>query len=313
MKRSSGQVALVVLIISAISLTLGLALSDRVRTNVKVDKDDELLQRAFNAAESGIDRYLSDDTQLAYTAPDGSTAEIDPIPLDGQTIEFGEYTRRDGYAFFWLVDHNDDGTINYGSYYGGNSVSICFDDFNGGFMVYYYGMDVGTYGVIRRAYNLVSGANTIMNATTVSGGTNCSGYALTSSFPLGTDFNIPLLLVIKPIGGGSRFAVTGNNFPVQGELIRATGRSADTSTNVAVVRRYDPTYYMSFMLDGVVANDVVESDSSSVPTGVPTNTPTPTAIPTSSAPVNCNNGIDPPWVCDPGCDCGLFFDQCSCP
>lgn len=258
MKKNGGQVALVVLLISAISLTLGLALSDRVKTNVKVDKDDELLQRAFNAAESGVDRYLSDDTQLTYTAPDGSTAEIYASPITGQTVEFGEYTRRDNYAFFWLVDHNDDGSINYGNYYGGNSVSICFDDYNGGFIVYYYGMAGANYGVIRRAYNLVSGANTIMNATTVSGGTSCSGYELTSSFSLGTDFTIPLLLVIKPIGGGSRFAVTGSNFPTQGELIRATGRSADTSTNVAVVRRWDPTYYMSFMLDGVVANDTIE-------------------------------------------------------
>ena len=261
MKKNKGQVALIVLVISAVALTLGLALSDRVKTNVRVDKDDELLERAFNAAESGVDRYLSDENQLTYTALDGSTAEINSEPISGQTIEFGEFTRRDGYAYFWLVGHNDDGTINTGSFYGGSDLSICFDDYGGGFLVYYYGLDGANYGVIRRAYNLASGADTIINGEAVSGGFSCDGYQLSLNFSLGTDFGVPLLLVVKPIEGGSKFAITGSSdFPSQGELIRATGRSADTSTEVAVIRRWNPAYYMSFMLDGVVAHDTVDSN-----------------------------------------------------
>lgn len=260
MKKRKGQIALIVLIISALTLTVGLALSDRVRTSVKIDKDDELLQRAFNAAESGVDSYVSRGI-TGYVAPDGSTAQIDINDVTGTTVEFGEYTKKDDFAFFWLVGHNSDGTINYGQYYTGTNVSICFNNYQGGFLVYYYGRNGADYGVIRRAYNL-NGVTAIENGLATNQSANvCGGYGLGMTFDLGTDFTVPLLLVIKPINGGSKFALRGAvSLPVQGQRISATGTSADVTTSVSVLKRWDPAYYMFFVLDGVVARGTIESN-----------------------------------------------------
>ena len=58
--RQKGQVALIVLVISALALTLGLSLSDKIRSGVKISKDDELLQKAFDAAESTLEIIMPD-------------------------------------------------------------------------------------------------------------------------------------------------------------------------------------------------------------------------------------------------------------
>lgn len=260
MKRSTGQIALVVLIISAISLTLGLALADRVRTDIKTDTDDEQLQRAFNAAESGVENYLVNPS-VGYTGSDGSWADVTASGVTGEVIEFGEHTVKDHYAYFWLVGHDSDDEIDVSESYGGDSIGICYNDYPGAMAVYYFYLNAGSYKVERVIYNIqddwmANGINDDVYGETAG---MCEGYSFGMSFGRLDGSNpttTPLLLVIRPINGASRFAVRaegGATIPSQGEIIDSTGRSGSASTTVSVYKRWDPSYYMSFLLEGLTA------------------------------------------------------------
>ena len=75
--NNKGQVALIVLLISAVALTLGLSASKKAITDTKVDKNEAELKDAFNVAESSIDQYLSDNNKKTYTNNDNSaTANV---------------------------------------------------------------------------------------------------------------------------------------------------------------------------------------------------------------------------------------------
>lgn len=263
MKRSTGQIALVVLIISAISLTLGLALADRVRTDIKTDTDDEQLQRAFNAAESGVENYLVNPS-VGYTGSDGSWADVTASDVTGEVIEFGEHTVKDHYAYFWLVGHNGDDSINESEYYDGSVLSICYNKYPGAFAVYYFRNNNGSYDVVRKVYNLTTDYINNANNTLVdsdSGNVCGDEYQYQngmnfSGFGGGDPGVIILLAVIRPLGGGSRFAIKAFGdgiLPSQGEIIDSTGRSGSASTTVSVYKRWDPSYYMSFLLEGLTA------------------------------------------------------------
>jgi len=260
MTRQKGQVALIVLIISAISLTIGLALSERVRTGVNVSKDDEMLQRAFNAAESGIEDYVVRGNVGTYNAGD-ATANVVVTGTGGLVVEFGELVTADNYAYFWLAEHNANGSINTtNNYYSGSNLTICYDNFSpGGFMVYYFYYSGGTYNVYRRAYNLNGSNQAIRGAETVgASGTACSGYTNSMLFDFTSYRPTPVLLVVKPIRGGSKFAVRGNaDLPSQGDLITSTGTSGETNTTVKVMKRWDPSMYMFFMLEGIVSRSTI--------------------------------------------------------
>ena len=327
MKKQKGQVALLVLLISAIALTLGLSVSDRIRTNVKVDKDDELLQRAFNVAESAIESYVSRGL-TEYEASDGSRASVTVAETGGELVDFGEFVPQDGYGFFWLVDHDENGEIDYGSHYPDEQIDICFNQFIGGVAVYYFKLNSlqNRYEVDRRVYNLEAGY--INQGTDLSVEEVCSGYEMgIADFDLDEVTNgiVPLLLVIRPIGGGSKMAVAGNSVPSQGNLIIAEGVSGDASTVVKMLQKFDVGYYLSFLVEGVVGEQTIESIANPPPTGVPpTSTPVPTntlvatstpvATPTTAIPMPTLTPTAVPTI--PSCvangdPCSVDADCCS--
>lgn len=263
-KNSKGQVALIVLIVSAIALTLGLSLSDRVTTDVSTNADEELLQKAFNAAESGIENEIVNPGSV-YVAPDGfSSAEVTTTEVTGQTIDFGQFVASNDYAHFWLAGHDVNDNVDLSDVYGGSTIDICFDDYDGAVVVYYFGINGGNYGVIRKVYNLTGASNVIENGLTVGAGMGgCGsdyGQAI-EDFDV-TGFSTPLLLVVKPLYEGSRFGLVsdGNSFPSQGTIIDSTGIVADVSTNLKVYQRWDPSVYLSFLIEGMTAEDSINSE-----------------------------------------------------
>jgi Tfp pilus assembly protein PilX len=77
-KRESGQVALIVLIVSAVVLTLGLSTSKRTVTENKITTEEGLLKEAFNVAESGIEYYLSTGSTAYTDVGSSGTAYVYP-------------------------------------------------------------------------------------------------------------------------------------------------------------------------------------------------------------------------------------------
>ena len=251
----AGQVAIIVLLVSAVMMTVGLSLSKKTTTETKLDINEELLKKAFNAAESGISYYLGTGN-TSYVAPDSlSSAEVTAknITANGSILDFGEYVPVNGTEFYWLVNHLDNGDI--GTTYYAGTLSVCATGFTGSAEVNYFYKSGLSFGVSR--YGYFFGNNKVNNFTS-DATSGCAAITISGS---------PLLVTVTPIFGGGKFYVQGSGvFPVQGVDISSTGSSGDVSTTVAgaqvnkklrVLRRYK---IPSFMLTGVVSETSVLSD-----------------------------------------------------
>jgi hypothetical protein len=250
-----GQVAIIVLLVSAVMMTVGLSLSKKTTTETKLDINEELLKKAFNAAESGISYYLGTGN-TSYVAPDSqSSAEVTAknIVANGSILDFGEYTPANGTEFYWLVNHESNGDI--GTTYYAGTLSVCGNGFTGSAEINYF-YKVGTnYGVSRYGYFF---GNNRVNGFSGDATGGCANISIV---------NNPLLVTVTPIFGGGKFYATGSGtFPIQGVDISSLGRSGDVSTTAVgaqvnkklrVLRRYKVPY---FMLTGVVSETSVLSD-----------------------------------------------------
>ncbi len=236
--KEKGQVVLMVLLASALILTLGLSASRITTTETKIDTDQELLKRAFNTAESGIDYYLA--TGNKNYSSDNSTdgvADLNVTQLGNvKTLSFNSMTLIGGYEYFWLVDHNTDGSLG-STYYSTatNTINICSSTKSvGSFKVdYFYLNNAGDYKVNRQILS--------------SDGTGCiNNFSLLAGKSL--------LLTVSPIDGAGKLEISGsNNFPVQGEQISATGKIEGVNNTVTILNRYDV-----FLTEGIVSGgDVV--------------------------------------------------------
>jgi len=237
--NNKGQVALIVLLISAVALTLGLSASKKAITDTKVDKNEAELKDAFNVAESGINQYLSigttgndayinnDNSATANvttkTIGSGITISSDGVVLDGQN------------SLFWLISHNLDGSICTSSCttYSGTDIKIDVGSFNQGLKVDYFYLN-GTYSVKRYVYNF-GGSSVINNATSA-----------TSNITIPIGAGTPLLISITPIGGNTNLTLSGGVFPIQGEEITAVGQvGSGVKTQVKTVNKYDiPDFFI---------------------------------------------------------------------
>lgn len=273
-KIYKGQVALVMLLVSAVVMTIGLSVSKRSTVETKVDTDEQLLKQAFNAAEGGIEYYLRTG-ETTYTATDNnSSAVINPTNIGGgTTINFEEFTANNDTVFYWLVGHNTDGTINYGSAYAGSEVNVCVNNtFTGSLKIdYFYRTAGGVYEVWRGGNNF--GGTTVNGYTDSTGVANNSCTGVTGykqiNLPVTLAPNTPLLVAVKPIFSGTRLIATGNgNFPIQGVNISATGRAgavgsgaaASTNTSGREIRISSRYEVPGFMLETITAGNSVLSN-----------------------------------------------------
>lgn len=265
-----GQVALIVLLVSAVLLTLGLSMSRRTVLETRIDTDEELLKQAFNNAESGIDYYLNT-SNTTYT-PSGSgqaAAEVMATVIgNSQTIDYDEFTLSGNATYYWLVGHDANDQIDTSTRYNGSQLQVCVgNSYNGAIKVDYFYDQSGSYGVSRQGYNVNGGSVTNYTTADVGAADSCgSGRRVIDVSGLMT--GNPLLVAVTPISTGSetgaRISLRGNaNFPIQGEEISSTGIAGDADDlggvkrRVKVVNRYKlPT----FMLEAVSSQTSVLSN-----------------------------------------------------
>jgi len=267
-----GQIALIVLVISAVVMTVGLSLSRRSVIQTKITTDEELLKQAFNAAESGVDYYLGTGKTDFTASNNQSGAKVTVKDVGGGTaiVNLGIITLRNRNNYTWLVGHDNDGKLNMSPVFGATAMSICVDNgFDGSLKVDYFYRNGANYGVNRSGFNIVT-ANRVSGYSNLNPGNGSCSVAGMKSISLGLPLgggNEPILLVVKPIGGDTKLAVsaTGGNFPGQEIQISSTGLAGDlagtsgstVSRKVNVINQYQ---IPSFMLDAITATGNVLSN-----------------------------------------------------
>jgi Tfp pilus assembly protein PilX len=266
--KQKGQVALIVLLVSAAVMTLGLSMSQKTVVDTKIETNEEQLKQAFNTAESGIEYYLGTGS-TRFTSPDNqSIADIQVSNVGlGSTINFNQYTLLNKTQQFWLVGHLSNGGIDYSTYYQGNSINVCLENsFVGSLKVDYFYLDsLSAIQVSRLGYNLTSGyVSGFSDLSPLPGTGGCqSGYRQVSlGLSLGGGIK-PLLLAIKPLRSGVKMYLlgSGQNFPIQGIELSSIGRVGDVTTGVNrkinVLKLYQVP---SFFLDSITTYGSVLSN-----------------------------------------------------
>ena len=233
--KESGQIALIVLLASALILTVSMSISRKTVVETRIDTDEELLKQAFNTAESGIEYYLA----TGETGPDtyinasGGNASISTEIIGGDTSIDSNGVILDGSPFlFWLVDH-DGANIGSDRYSGDITISVDDSSFDGGLKVDLYTYDGSDYEVIRYGYNI---GGSFVNDFTDVGGNSVSINGISGG----------MLLVITPIEYSSSFTLSGTaNFPAQGEVITSVGEmNSGVNTTVRVENRFEVPIFM---------------------------------------------------------------------
>lgn len=241
-KQNKGQVAVVVLLVSAVLLTLGLSASRKAVTDTKIDTDEELLKEAFNTAESGINNYINVGV-TSYDAGDGGKAVISSLKIGGQnSISSEGQVLANNNQLFWLVNHNSNGSIG-STYYDGGSININLDaGFVGALKIDYFYIEGGIYKVKRLICNY--GGSTLISNPSPS----CSPLSIIGS---------SLLISAIPLGAPSTITLSGSsNFPLQGEEITSVGTASNgVKTQVKTRNVYQVP---SFFLESITAKNIIQ-------------------------------------------------------
>lgn len=248
-KQNKGQIAIIVLLASAIILTLGLSASKTAVTDTKVDMDEELLKEAFNTAESAINNYL--DSKTTNYTTEGSSATIASTSIGGNNNETSLSSEGQVWAntnqLFWLVKHNENGSIgtNATDYYQGTYFKITADNSSVALKIDYFYIDsFGAYKVDR--FGCYTGTNP-----------SFVGFTYDCNNEIDTTDKKSLLVSVTPLGGPAKITIDGDSvFPSQGEEITAAS-STDNGVKTQIKTRY-VYQFPSFMLDAVTAKGTVE-------------------------------------------------------
>ncbi len=254
----SGQVAIIVMLVSALMITVGLSLSKKTTVETKIDFNEEALKKAFNAAESGIDYYLATGQKIYDSNDSLSEANVVTEDIGGDTVlDFGELTPEGGVQYFWLTNHDPvDGSIR-SNYYGGD-FQVCADDFDGSMEISQYYLSGTTYGVKRYGYDFNRATNHINDFQDFSD-SDCTNWIASGGNTI--------LITVTPIFTGGQIYLEGtDSFPIQGETINSTGSAGvifddteeETKINkkLSIERRYEIPY---FLLSGIVSESQVLS------------------------------------------------------
>lgn len=273
-RYQSGQILLVVVLIMVVALTVGLALAARMVTELRLSKQNEESQRAFQAAESGIQQTIIRQGSIGtlnspirfdnnsafsttYTAPNGSEILLNNGLLVDQSVGadvwLSKYSTDQSQLFLEPMGY-DEATSTYNPvsitlYWGAPNQTSCSSG-SGGNTAPAIEVSVlrgpKTNPTIMRNVFEVAGCNRIPNAKigtagthTLSGGSTFRNMA-TLTFDAGTSLSHGLIMKVIPVYNSTfiGFRSPDMPFPAQGSVVASTGTSGDTVRKV--------TYFQSF-------------------------------------------------------------------
>lgn len=269
-KDSRGQVLLIVVITMIVALTVGLSIASRTITNLKISSQTEESQRAFQAAEAGIEQALrSGGATLESELEDADAAFSTTIEEEEKTIvalNGGNVIDQSRGIDFFLAEYNEDPALLFqnpwsGSLrvYWGNNGQSCIETSGEDVppaieLVIIYDTNGGdpkdSPNVVKYILDPCPGSQRVADASDVVAATT-STYASVPGQPayiyratIPSAVSRGLIMKVVPLFNSSRVAVESlasapyNVFPPQGKLIESTGVSGDTERKIIYFQSY---------------------------------------------------------------------------
>lgn len=246
MKRfgdEKGQILLVVVLTMIVALTVGLSVVSRTITNLKISKQSEESQRAFQAAEAGIEKTLKSgsggEQQLS------NNANFTTSVLNTQGTEFllngGEIVEQDAGMDLWLSNYPDFSgqicntqcqvTILFNT--GTQCSAVDKNKTSAALEVVVLSGSVSVPIMNKYLFDPCGGRTSgASNAPEVSGGSAIIGtttFQHGATIPVTNGIIARVIPIYNSVQAGVRSTV---NMPLQGRLIESTGSSGETVRKV---------------------------------------------------------------------------------
>ncbi len=246
-----GQILLVVILATVITLTVGLSAVTRTITNTRLSTEEANSQRALSAAEAGIEELVNNQALLGSgvqkTLSNGAIFSANAVPIQGTQIVLNDSNTilKDDGADVWLSTHPDFGSPKWGGtftvYWKNNAVNDAENCPKNAAIeiIILSGSDKNNPTVTRESYDPCASRK---------GNNNFKTPNLSGGIIKGVSFNNrsdPISIAngfiarIIPLYANTQIAVTGSvALPVQGYIIDSTGTSGSTSRQVRVYQGF---------------------------------------------------------------------------
>jgi len=266
----NGQILLIVVLTMIVALTVGLSIAARVVTELKLSKQNEESQRAFQAAESGIQQTIERQSAIGtLNSPinlDNNASFSTTFTTDNGTaivVNNGQEVDQASGADVWLSDYSANpanlflNQMGAGSpvaitlYWGNENQTSCFassgDSAAPAIEVVLLRGTVASPSIQKNVYEAAGcGTSRISGATegtTVGGPYTLKGVTFRNSASLtfnGASLSNGLIMKVIPIFNSSLvgFQSSGIVFPAQGSIVTSTGTSGDTVRKVVYFQSY---------------------------------------------------------------------------
>lgn len=264
---------LITILVLTVATTIALSLIGRSTIDLSMSNQLEESSRAFSAAEAGIEQALESGLGGTQVLTSNARFNVSVASIGGTSsvYQMQRKTSKGTTETIWMVDHNDDGTLDLSSGFQNTAVNLCWSQeiVTPALIVsvlYIEGTD-GSYKVARSAID--SSAATRANnfddtSITGSGGCGLSNYyqkqinftALGLTLG-GASGDTILELRVRPEYSDTTLAIDpgGATLPKQGNRIESTGTTGSGVTRKVVV-------YQQYRSAGSIFDHVIYSQSS---------------------------------------------------
>jgi Tfp pilus assembly protein PilX len=255
MEKQRGQIALIALLVLTIATTVGLSLIARSTTDVSVTRNLEESNRAFSAAEAGVEETLKSgvassgtiDTNLGVSY---SVTIASPTPAASAAFVFPQKTLDEEIETVWLVGHNGNAIVETPTYIQ-NSIDVCWSSETVTpalvvTMLYKRASD-STYQVAEAAFDPNSSraaTNNFDPPTATTGGcgagtnTTYRSTMLFANYGITPSSDILIALRIHPVYSAAQIAVTPlQALPIQGNQIQSVGTTGSGISRKIIVNQ----------------------------------------------------------------------------
>lgn len=265
----NGQILLIVILTMIVALTVGLSIAARIVTELKLSKQNEESQRAFQAAESGIQQTIARQSSINIPISLGNNASFSTTyEADNGTaivMNNGQAVDQASGADVWLSDYSADAALIFQNqmgcsggtcnpvaitmYWGSSAQNSCStntgDSAAPAVEVVLLQGPLSNPTIAKSVYES-SGCTRITNATagTTAGGPftlkNVQFLNRTTLLFNGASMSNGLIMKVIPIFNSTivGFQSASVAFPAQGSVVTSTGTSGDTVRKVVYYQSY---------------------------------------------------------------------------
>lgn len=252
----SGQILLIVVLSMVVALSVGLSIASRTISNLNISKQNEESQRAFQAAEAGLERAVRQVYTGGDTANfDGGLANNSNFDVDIQSepsnkfqLNGGDIVERAVGLDVWMSNYPDYTSPYSGKVklFWGKTTHDCGRtgaDYPPALEVLLIYGDDQNPQLLREVFDPCARISGTSSTTVTSGPQDHMGttYQYSATFPSGaSSMNQGLLFKVIPIFNSTQMGIEGlnGNLPAQGSVITSTGTSGDTVRKIQYFQSY---------------------------------------------------------------------------